>query len=148
MLLTGTFNRAVDDKLRVAIPKPLRLALGSPEGEGLYIAPGTDGSLVLYSEKEFERLARRLDDVSPTQKDVRAFTRLFYARAQRVDVDPQGRIRVPQDLAELVGLEKEAVLLGVQDHLELWTLASWQAYLAEQQARFDEIAESAFGKNE
>lgn len=145
MLLTGTYNRAVDEKLRVAIPKPLRMGLGSPEGEGLYVAPGTDNSLVLYSEAAFERLARRLDEASPTQKDVRAFTRLFYARAQRVEIDAQGRIRVPQDLAELVGLEREAVLLGVQDHLELWPLARWQAYLAEQQSRFDQIAENALG---
>lgn len=145
MLLTGTFNRSIDEKLRIAIPKRLRMALDSPEGGGLYVAPGTDSSLALYGEAAFGRLAERLAGVSPTRQDVRAFTRLFYARAQRVELDSQGRIRIPPDLAQLAELEKEVVLLGVQDHLELWSSDRWAAYLAEKQTHYDEIAEAAFG---
>ena len=145
MFLTGTFSRSIDEKLRVAIPKGLRAALECPEGGGLYVAPGTDKSLTLYTEETFARLADRLARVSPTRQDVRAFTRLFYARAQRVELDGQGRVRIPQELAELAGLEKEVVLLGVQDHLELWSAERWESYLAEKQAHYDEIAETAFG---
>ena len=71
--------------------------------------------------------------------------RLFYARAQQVEVDRQGRIRVPTELAELTGLGKEAMLLGVQDHLELWAADRWKTYLSEKQQHYDEIAEAAFG---
>jgi len=109
------------------------------------VAPGTDVSLVIYTEEEFGRLARRLAESSPTRQQVRAFTRLFYARAQRVDVDRQGRIRIPTELAELARLGKEVVLLGVQDHLEVWAADRWEAYLAEKQPHYDEIAEGAFG---
>jgi MraZ protein len=146
MLLTGTFTRAVDEKLRLAIPKRLRDALGCQEGGVLYVAPGTDQSLALYAEGALARLAERLAEVSPTRQDVRAFTRLFYARAQQVEVDRQGRIRIPPELAELAGLDSSAVLLGVQDHLELWAADRWQAYLAAKQAHYDEIAETAFGE--
>ena len=145
MLLTGTFSRSIDEKLRIAIPKRLRDALQGPEGEGLYVAPGTDCSLALYGEEAFARLAERLAQVSPTRQDVRAFTRLFYARAQRMELDSQGRIRIPPELAALAQLEKEAVLLGVQDHLELWATSRWESYLAEKQVHYDEIAEAAFG---
>jgi len=108
------------------------------------VAPGTDGSLVLYTEEEFGRLAERLAAASPAQQQVRAFTRLFYAQAQRVEVDRQGRVRIPPELAKFAELGKEAVLLGVQDHLELWAVDRWEAYLAEKQAHYDEIAEAAF----
>jgi MraZ protein len=145
MFLTGTFSRSVDEKLRVAIPKPLRAALKRPEGGVMYVAPGTDESLALYTEDGFARLAEHLARVSPTRQDVRAFTRLFYARAQRVELDGQGRVRIPQELADLAGLQKEVVLLGVQDHLELWSAERWAAYLAEKQTHYDEIAEAAFG---
>lgn len=147
MLLTGTFSRAIDEKLRVAIPKRLREGLGCAQGGNLYIAPSTDQSLAIYTEESFAQLAERLAQASPTQQQVRAFTRLFYARAQRVDLDWQGRIRVPVDLAQLASLEKEVVLLGVQDHLELWAAARWLEYLADKQSRFDEIAEAAFGQS-
>jgi len=145
MLLTGTFPRALDEKLRVAIPKRLREAIGCHQGGAVFVAPGTDGSLALYTEEAFERLGLRLAQASPTQQSVRAYTRLFYARAQRVELDQQGRIRIPAELAALAGLAKEAVLLGVQDHLELWAAERWQKYLAERQTHYDELAEAALG---
>ena len=144
MLLTGVFGRSIDEKLRVAIPKRLRDALDCDQGAGMYIAPGTDQSLALYTEEAFARLAERLAQVSPTREDVRTFNRLFYARAQRVEVDTQGRVRIPPELAELARLEKEVMLLGVQDHLEIWAADRWKSYLAERQGQYDAIAEAAF----
>lgn len=145
MLLTGTFSRSIDQKSRVAIPKRLREALGSARGGILYIAPSTDRSLAIYTEESFGQLAERLKRSSPTEQHVRAFTRLFFAAAQQVEIDAQGRIRIPSELVELAALEKEVILLGVQDHLELWSAERWRTYLADKQARFDEIAEAAFG---
>ncbi|MGA2065849.1 MAG: division/cell wall cluster transcriptional repressor MraZ [Thermoguttaceae bacterium] len=144
MLLTGTFYRSLDEKLRVAIPRRLREILQCPAGGGLFVAPGTDASLAIYSEAAFAGLAERLAGASPTERDVRAFRRLFYGQAQRVELDRQGRVRIPPELAGLAQLEKEVVLLGVEDHLELWSAARWQAYAAEKQAHYDEIAEAAF----
>jgi MraZ protein len=146
MLLTGTFSRAIDEKLRIAIPKPLREAFGSSAKGVLYVAPGTDGSLAIYTEESLADLAGRMAHASPNAQDVRAFSRLFYARAQAVDMDTQGRIRVPAELAQLAGLGKEAVLVGVQDHLELWDRDRWAAYVASRQNQFDELAERAFDR--
>jgi MraZ protein len=143
MLLTGTFTRSIDEKLRVAIPRRLRDALACAGGGVLFLAPGTDESLVLYTEEAFAQLADRLAQVPPTRQDVRAFTRLFYARAQRVEVDRQGRVRIPPELAQLARLGKDVVLLGVQDHLELWSAERWQSYLAEKEPHYDEVAETA-----
>lgn len=141
MLLTGIFNRSIDQKLRVAVPRRIRDALG--DRQALFIAPGTDRSLALYTEESFAELAGRLAQASPTQQDVRTFTRLFYARAQGVELDSQGRLRIPPELAELAGLEKDVVLLGVRDHVELWAAGRWQSYLAERRDRYDEVAEAA-----
>jgi MraZ protein len=145
MLLTGTFPRSLDEKQRVAIPKRLRDALGCPEGGDLYVAPGTDGSLAIYTEESFGRLAERLTQASPAQREVRDFARLFYGSAQRVELDGQGRIRIPLELARQVQLGKEVILVGVRDHLELWAADRWEGYRREKQTHFDEIAEAAFG---
>ena len=144
MFFTGEFSRSIDEKLRVAIPKSLRDALDCDKQRGIYIAPGTDQSLALYTEETFARLAERLAQASPTRQDVRAFNRLFYARAQRVELDSQGRVRIPPELADLAQLDREVVLLGVQDHVEIWAADRWKSYLAEQQSHYDEIAEAAF----
>jgi MraZ protein len=143
MLLTGTFARSVDEKQRVAIPKRLRDALEQPDLKALYVTPGTDGSISIYTEEGLARLAERLAGSSPAQQEVRAFSRLFYAQAERVELDNQGRILIPAELARQASLGKEVVLLGVQDHMELWDRGRWESYFNEKSPRYDEIAEAA-----
>jgi MraZ protein len=144
MLLTGTYQRSVDEKLRIAIPKRLRDALGMSLDKGLFITPGTDGSLALYTEEVLSRLADRLAVASPTGQEVRAFNRLFFAQAEWAEVDNQGRVRIPTALAQASGIAGEVVLLGVQDHMELWEQQRWQAYFQQRVEEYDEIAERAF----
>ena len=145
MLLTGTFQRNLDEKYRFTLPKPIRDALGESDSLVLYMAPGTDGSLVIYTERAFMQLGEQLGQGPPTAQDTRAFSRLFYAQAQRVELDRQCRLRIPADLASLSTIAKEIVLLGVRDHLEVWDRERWEKYLQEKQPFYDEIAESAFG---
>ena len=152
MLLTGTFKRSVDEKSRVAIPKKLRPAFTNSTSAAkdptskasLFIAPGTDGSLAIYTEESFSRMAEKLSAGSPTGQDRRAYSRMFYARAQRLELDSQGRIRIDPELVRLAGLQSECVLVGVGDRLELWDSVRWESYESEQQAKFDELAENAF----
>jgi MraZ protein len=145
MLLTGTFRRAIDEKQRIAIPKRFRdgLAASSSQPGMLYLAPGTDGSLTLYTEESFTRLGDQLSQASPTGQDVRAFSRLFYSQAQTVELDRQGRIRIPPELVQLAALEREAVLVGLRDYLELWDVKRWDAYVTDKQKEYDHLAERA-----
>ncbi len=145
MLLTGTFRRSIDEKQRVSIPKRLRTAIESEGATALYLAPGTDESLAIYPEKAFSQLADRLSEVSPTGTDVRAFSRMFFARAERVEMDAQGRVRVPPELFQLAGLNQEVVMVGVRDHVEIRDAAKWDEYLSQRQTSYDDIAEKAFG---
>ena len=144
MLLTGAFRRSLDDKGRVAIPRRMRTALSSTETVTVYVAPGTDGCLAVYSEEAFKVLGERLGAGSPNGADVRAFSRLFYARAQSMEVDSQGRMRIPPELKQVAMLGSEVMVVGVRDHLEIWNLEKWEKYMGAQQEHYDEIAERAF----
>ena len=143
MLLTGSYRRTLDDKSRLAIPKQLRDAFGFSDQTVLYLAPGTDGSLAIYTQEVFDQLGQRLAQASPVAQDLRSFSRLFYAQAQMAEIDKQGRLRIPPELAQLAKLTSEVVLLGVRDHMELWDAAAWDAYLGNHQPRYDRLAESA-----
>ncbi|MCA9266041.1 MAG: division/cell wall cluster transcriptional repressor MraZ [Planctomycetales bacterium] len=144
MLLTGSFRRSVDSKQRIAVPKRVRDLLRSSDNSAFFITMGTDRSLAFYTQEAFEKLARRLESSSPTGQDVRDFSRMFYARAHQVELDAQGRFRIPEDLVRWAQLGDEVVLNGVGDHLEIWDTQHWEAYLNERQPRYDEIAERAF----
>lgn len=140
MPLTGTYLRSLDEKRRVAVPKRLREEFGGDEVTHLYIAPGTERSLVLYSPREFERLAARLEG-SSTQE---SYIRLFYASAERLDLDGQSRVRVPDRLAEFARLDREVYLLGVQNHAELWDKTTWDEFSSRMNDDFDHLAKAAW----
>ena len=144
MPLTGTFPRVVDEKSRVPVPARLRDQLDDPQANALYLTPGTDHCVAIYTEKGLQQLAAKLEQSPPTHSSVRAYMRLFYAQAERVEIDSQGRIRLPDRLISLAGIEREVVVIGVQDHMEVWDRKRWEIFVEENTPRFDTLAEGAF----
>ena len=141
MLFTGSYRRALDDKLRLAIPRPLRERL--PVDRRLYLTTGLDGCLAAYPEPAFAALAERLAAASPAAREVRDYSRLFYSHATCVVPDRQWRVRVPLELAQWAGLDGEVMVVGVRDHLEIWLYAKWQEYVARRDPQYDALAELA-----
>lgn len=139
MSLTGTYPRNLDEKFRLAVPKRLRDDFGPSPLKNLIVAPGTDQSLSLYSDEAFTKFADRLASQS-TSNEVRNYQRLFYAKAERVDLDSQGRIRLPERLVKFANLQHDIVLLGVHDHAEVWSQQAWQDFLDQHESEFDQLA--------
>jgi MraZ protein len=141
MLLTGSFRRALDDKLRLAVPKPLREQL--TPGEPLFLTPGLDGCLAIYSPASFAGLADRLEASSPAAREVRDYSRLFFSQAAAVTPDAQWRLRVPEELTRRVGLVGEVMIVGVRDHMEVWAADKWDQYVAQRDGQYEQLAEIA-----
>lgn len=137
MLLTGTHPRTLDDKKRLALPKRIREQVG--DVTQLFVTPGPDQSLWIYTKDELERLSAKLDQTPATDAEARVFRRLFFAQMEAVEIDRTGRILVPERLVQFAGLEHEVVLLGVRDHLELWGSERWASYLAQHGPQFDKL---------
>jgi MraZ protein len=144
MLLTGTYPRSLDDKKRIALPKRVREQLGQPET--LYVTPGPDQCLWLFTQGGLDALAAKLDQSPATDAEARVFRRLYFAQTEAVDVDRAGRILISERLTQFASLQREVVLIGVRDHLELWESGRWQQYLSQNAPRFDAVAEGAFRK--
>ncbi len=145
MLLTGTHPRTLDDKKRLALPKRIREHLG--EVEQMFVTPGPDQCLWIFTQAGLEKLAEKLDQAPATDAEARVFRRLFFAQMEAVDIDGSGRVLVPDRLATFGGLQRDVVLIGVRDHLELWDSGRWQQYLDQHGPRFDAVAEGAFQRN-
>lgn len=143
MPLTGTFERTLDDKLRLALPKPVRDDL-IREGEMIYVAPEPEGAVGIYAAAQFEARAERISQSTANPEDVRKFRRIYYSSAESVSADSQGRVRLSERLAKRANLSGEVVVLGVGDHLEVWNRAEWQASADTIEDEFDQLANIAF----
>lgn len=143
MALTGTFERTVDEKLRLAIPRPLRDGFREGDTEELFLAPGNEGCLALYSKTGFDQFAAKMAKVSTGRVQVRNFLRLYYSQAECVQVDKQSRIRIPDRLAKLSDLKHSVVLIGVHDHVEIWDKERWDSFLSQNVSQFDALTAEA-----
>ena len=144
MPLTGTFQRSLDDKQRLSLPKSFRDELVSEDARELFLAPETDQSLSLFSADTFNRRAQRLEQDPTVQGRAKNYLRLYYSQAEQVEPDSQGRIRIPERLLKFAGVKQDVVLLGVNDHVEMWDVARWEAFLSEHGPAFDRLVSEAF----
>ena len=135
--MMGEFQHNLDQKGRLTIPASLRDQVGAT----LVLTRGMDGCLYGYPESEWDKLATKLTDLPLTAKNNRAFVRFFYAAAIKGDFDKQGRIAISQALRVYAGLEKECVVVGMFDHLEIWSKLRWDEFNRQTAAQFDELAE-------
>jgi MraZ protein len=142
--LTGIYLRVIDVKLRIAIPKPLRRQLSQEENLALFVAPGPERSLFLFSPEAFHDYGERLAQRATNRAESRNYRRLFFANADEVTLDGQSRIRIPERLVAHAALKHEIVLAGVHDHAEIWDKELWDAFVARHASQFDEMASHAF----
>ncbi len=133
----------MDDKLRLAIPRPLRDGFGEADSEEFFLAPGNEGCLSMYSTTGFEAFASKMASVSTGRVQVRNFLRLYYSQAERVQVDKQSRIRIPDRLVKMAELKHNVVLIGVHDHVEIWDKERWDLFLSQNASQFDALTAEA-----
>ena len=135
MIFTGTYEHAIDSKNRLAVPSEVRVQLqrAAKAGEGdplpLYVTLGEGGVLCIYTREGFEKRADELDHSELNADELLAYERLLFSLSQRVEIDKQGRIRLPESLLKRVKLGPEVTLIGVKDHLEVHDRAKWQEYV-------------------
>ena len=135
MAFMGEYNHTVDTKGRLIIPTKFRDQLG----EEFVVTRGLDGCLFAYPQDSWAQFEESLRTLPLTRKDARTFVRFFVAGATLCELDKQGRILVPATLREFAGLEKDVVVAGVTDRIEIWSKERWANVNAV--SDMDEIAE-------
>ena len=136
-MLMGEFSHNIDSKGRLIIPAKFREQLGGR----VVITRGMDGCLFGYPTSEWQKLEQRLQQLSLTKKNARAFMRFMYAAATECEFDKQGRVNIPENLRRHAGLTKNCVVVGVASRFEIWDENRWAKYTKETESSVDSIAE-------
>ena len=130
MVFTGTYEHTIDAKSRMAIPSEIRAVLGAGEGPVYwYVTLGEDHCLALYTQEGFERRAEELEQSELEPEELLDYERVFFSLAQRVEMDKNGRIRLPEQLLRMTDVGSEVVLIGVKDRLEIRNRQAWYEHL-------------------
>ena len=119
-MFMGEYNHTIDAKGRLIVPAKLREQLG----EAFVITNGNNGCLNIYTEEAWETFLEKLQAL-PGNGDKRKIVRAFVSKASVVEIDKQGRILIPTALREHAGLNKDVVLAGAIDKIEVWDKGRW-----------------------
>ncbi len=120
-MFMGEYNHTIDDKGRLIIPAKFRELLQ----DEFIVTKGLDGCLFAFPKDEWQAFEEQLRKLPLTQKNARKFTRFFMGGAATCELDKQGRILIPQNLREFAKLDKDVVLSGNLNRIEIWNKAAW-----------------------
>lgn len=118
----GQYEHTIDEKGRLTIPSRYRDLLQN----GAYITQGFEQNLMVLTTTAFEQVYARINRMSLTDPIARQLKRLIFSYADRVEVDRVGRILIPHFLRVSAQLNGAAVMVGVGNHIEIWSPEHWQ----------------------
>ena len=144
-MLLGAYEHTIDDKNRLTLPAKFRKTFA----EGVVVTRGLDGCLYAFRREDWDRLVEsRLATLDPLSPEGRRLERFFFSGATEAELDGQGRVMLPKELIEHAGLNREVIVAGVNERLEIWDRAAWRKELAEVEGSAEDVAERLAAKRD
>lgn len=139
IMFMGEYHHNIDAKGRLIIPSKLRDDLG----DNFIVTRGLDGCLFLYPQRHWNTIINKYKEL-PDTKNKRQFLRIFLSGATKCEYDKQGRINIPKPLTDYAALEKDCIIIGVDEKLEIWSKERWESFISDNEENMSEIADSLF----
>lgn len=140
-MFMGEYNHTIDAKGRLIIPAKIREQLG----EHCVLTKGLDNCITIYTESSWIELSKALQSLSTNKANARAVKRFYFGSAAELEFDKQGRILVPNPLREHAELQKDVVIIGTGDHVEIWSRHRYDKYNDEVSDSIESLAEGLEG---
>ena len=138
-MFLGTHTPKLDEKGRLILPAKFRDELA----DGLVITRFQERCLAIWPVAAFVEVAQSVRGASSSQQ-VRDYQRMLASGASDETPDKQGRITIPSHLRSYAGLDKDCVVVGAINRVEVWDSAAWEQYAQEKESAFADMDEGVF----
>jgi MraZ protein len=145
MLYCGETNAALDDKGRLIVPMSFRRIMDVLNHDTWFITRGYDNSLFMFPHPRWEQVLKTMIPKSSFDPRIMDFRRFFIGGASKSRIDKQGRLLIPQYLREYAGIDRESVLFGMEDHVQMWSNTGWSAFQERRIPDYKDMAAELFG---
>jgi MraZ protein len=122
-VFVGEYQHSVDDKGRLVVPAKFRDRLA----DGLVVTKGQERCLYVFPLDRWEQEVSKIGRLPRTDRRARNYARSFFGGASDQTLDKQGRLQVPPALRTYAGLDRDVLIMGVADRIEIWDTAAWEA---------------------
>ena len=136
-MFVGEYNHTIDEKRRISMPAKFRPELDG----GAVITIGFDNSLVVYPTVEWQEFSKKWGNLPLSREEARRFSRIMLAGAAQIEFDKLGRFLLPENLKKHAGLDKNAVVIGLFNRIEIWNKDEWEEYKEKARGDLSSMAE-------
>jgi MraZ protein len=142
-MLLGEYEHTIDDKNRLTLPARFRQAFA----QGVVVTRGIDQCLAVYTREDWAQfVSAQLAGLNPFSREARQMRRYIFSAAVETELDRQGRVTLPTALIKYAKLDRDVVVAGVQDHVEIWDRAAWRTQLEDVEGSAELVAERLAAK--
>lgn len=141
MSFKGQYNFSLDTKGRLNIPSKLRKALSPDANDSFTVSRGLDQCVYIHPSDEWKLYEQRLRKLSTTKARNRKFLRMTFSMAFDDTMDKQGRITIPAELLKYAEIDKEVLVIGMIDKIELWNPEKYEKFIDSSEESYEDIAE-------
>ena len=138
----GEYKHTLDRKGRLILPSQFREVAKHHGIERFFVTRGLDKCIFMFSDEEWKAQEQKFKNLSFTKQESRSFNRMFFSGAVETMVDSQGRFLIPQYLKDFASINRETVLIGVSNRIEIWNQESWKEFYNNSSNSFEQIAEN------
>jgi transcriptional regulator MraZ len=145
LVFRGTFEYALDAKHRLTVPAKFRAALagGVVLAASAEVTPGSPRSVSIWTPEGYEAFtSQTLSGLNPSSPKARELKRFFFNSSFDAELDSANRLMIPPPLMRYAGLDKEVIVTGSGECIEIWNRKSYDGYREDVLTRIPDIAAS------
>ena len=139
---TSEYECKLDAKGRLVLPSKIKSNLPEGVGTEMILGCGFDQCLFLYSKVEFNKIYSKIAGLNNFNEENRRLQRTFFMGISAVELDANGRFLIPKTLQKYAQLDREAILVGMGNHIEIWDPGLYAKHLIADRREFNELAKS------
>ena len=138
---TSEYECKLDAKGRMVLPAKIKSNLPESSGSELVLRRGFEPCLVLYPMVEYKKIYSRIAGLNEFNEEFRRLQRNFFRGNTEVELDNNGRFLIPKPMMRYATLEREAIVVGMGNRIEIWNPDSYEEFLIKDPGEFSELAQ-------
>ena len=138
---TSEYESKLDTKGRIVLPAKIKAQLPSGEGDELVIRRGFELCLIIYPMVEFKKVFSKISGLSEFNEEYRKLQRNFFSGTATVELDTNGRFVIPRNMLSYAQLEKDLILVGMGNKVEVWNPSIYEKHLIKDPSELSKLAE-------
>lgn len=138
---SGEYECKLDNKSRLVLPARIKSALPESDGNILMLRMSFEPCLVLYPMVEFRKIYSKISSLNEFNEEFRKLQRNFFRENTEVELDSMGRLLIPKKMMLYASLDKDAVVVGLGNRIEIWNPESYEQFLIKDKQELSNLAQ-------